>query len=244
MRAYAAHMSLFQTKLGPVVVGHRGAPLVAAENTLESFRAAAEQGASWVELDARLCGDGTIVVHHDARTADGVALVERSAAELAALGIESLSDVLEGLPPRLGVDVECKNLPGQPDFFDDLRLGLAVRDLLAPLRGRRPLLVSSFDPLLVEAISAALPTGLLYGDTLALDGAAEIGREVGAAVLCPHHGADLDADGLEQVHAAGFAVLVWTVDDPGHARAFAGIGVDAVCTNDPAGIAAALRPPR
>ncbi len=241
MRTYAAHMSVFQTSHLPVLVGHRGAPRVAPENTLESFLAAAAQGAAWAEMDARLCGDGTVVVYHDAHTHDGVALVERTAEELAALGIQTLREILDGLPAGLGIDVECKNLPGQPDFFEDGRLGLAVRDLLLPLRERHPVLLSSFDPLMLEAVGDDLPTGLLYGDTLRLDSAVEIAAEVGADVLCPHVDGDLHRDGIAEAHAAGFALLVWTVDSPERARQLAELGVDALCTNDPGGIAAALR---
>ena len=47
------------------VQAHRGASAVAPENTLAAFRAAAEQGARWVELDVALLADGTLVVIHD-----------------------------------------------------------------------------------------------------------------------------------------------------------------------------------
>lgn len=49
------------------IVAHRGASRVAPENTLAAFRAAANQGVSWVEFDVSLLGDGTPVIHHDGR---------------------------------------------------------------------------------------------------------------------------------------------------------------------------------
>src|SRR5680860_1070436 len=100
----------------PAVVGHRGAPHRARENTVASFLAAASEGATWVELDARRSGDGVVVVHHDPVTADGRPVVEQAASELAAKGVADLAGVLAQLPPWLGVDVECKNLPGEPDY--------------------------------------------------------------------------------------------------------------------------------
>ena len=58
----------------PRVIAHRGASAAAPENTLAAFRAAKEQGAEMVELDARLTRDGVLVVIHDStldRTTDG-----------------------------------------------------------------------------------------------------------------------------------------------------------------------------
>ncbi len=50
-----------------LVLGHRGAPALAPENTLESFRRALELGADGLELDVRRSGDGRLVVVHDPR---------------------------------------------------------------------------------------------------------------------------------------------------------------------------------
>ncbi len=48
-----------------LIIGHRGAPEKAVENTESSFRAALEAGASIIETDVRLSSDGHIVVAHD-----------------------------------------------------------------------------------------------------------------------------------------------------------------------------------
>lgn len=58
----------------PFVVAHRGAPLVAPENTLRAFQLALEQGAFALETDLRFSADDQIVLHHDAtleRTTNG-----------------------------------------------------------------------------------------------------------------------------------------------------------------------------
>ncbi|WP_342739949.1 glycerophosphodiester phosphodiesterase [Bradyrhizobium sp. B117] len=47
------------------VIGHRGAPEYALENTAASFRHALASGADAVETDVRLTADGTIVCLHD-----------------------------------------------------------------------------------------------------------------------------------------------------------------------------------
>jgi glycerophosphoryl diester phosphodiesterase len=63
----------------PWIIGHRGAPLEAPENTLASFERALELGAKAIELDVRLCADGEVVVIHDPtldRTTSGSGPVE------------------------------------------------------------------------------------------------------------------------------------------------------------------------
>ncbi|MGK7312750.1 MAG: glycerophosphodiester phosphodiesterase [Candidatus Longimicrobiales bacterium M2_2A_002] len=60
---------------GPLLIGHRGAAGLAPENTLPSFREAAERwGVDMIELDVRATVDGHCVVIHDAtvdRTTNG-----------------------------------------------------------------------------------------------------------------------------------------------------------------------------
>lgn len=228
----------------PVVMGHRGAPARAAENTPASFAAAVAYGATWVELDARRSADGVVVVHHDPETADGVPVVERTAADLQGLGVFTLTTVLDGLPPGIGVDVELKNLPGQVDYDEDETLAALVGAVLEQRAGDRPVLVSSFNPGTALAVAGALdgvPAGLLSGDSLAADAACEIAGELGFQAVCPHVDAPgLDAATIAAAHDGGLAVLVWTVDDPDRGRALAADGVDALCTNDPAGLVAAL----
>jgi glycerophosphoryl diester phosphodiesterase len=234
----------------PAVVGHRGAPHAAPENTPAAFAAAVAAGATWVELDVRRSADGLLVVHHDAATADGRPLIARTAAELSDLGLADLATVLAGLPPGIGVDIEVKNFPGEPDYDDMHQVAALLGDLLGSLPrgagGDRPLLTSSFNPETVAALAErlpAVPAGLLHGPTLDVAGAAELAQEFGARALCPHFAADgLDAAGLAAAHDLGLSVLVWTVDEPDRARDLAGAGVDAICTNDPAAIVAALRP--
>src|SRR4051794_10674132 len=49
-----------------LVLGHRGAPVEAPENTIAAFVAAGRLGADGVELDVRRTADGALVVRHDA----------------------------------------------------------------------------------------------------------------------------------------------------------------------------------
>ena len=49
----------------PLVIGHRGAPAYAPENTLPSIDKAARVGSTWVENDVQRTKDGELVVIHD-----------------------------------------------------------------------------------------------------------------------------------------------------------------------------------
>lgn len=64
-----------------LVIGHRGAPRVEAENTLPSFRRALEQGANAVETDICVTRDGQFVLAHDADPDDAVALLRQVGGE-------------------------------------------------------------------------------------------------------------------------------------------------------------------
>ncbi|RPI48325.1 MAG: glycerophosphodiester phosphodiesterase [Betaproteobacteria bacterium] len=108
-----------------LVVGHRGAPSRAPENTLASFEAAIAIGVDAIELDVHLSRDGHLVVIHDqnlARTTNGQGLVhEHTLAELRALDagswfgpsfagerIPTFEEVLTGIGRRVPLQVEIK----------------------------------------------------------------------------------------------------------------------------------------
>jgi glycerophosphoryl diester phosphodiesterase len=63
------------------VIGHRGSPKHAPENTIESFATAIAQGADAVEADVCATKDGRFVLWHDCRPDDEVALVRQASGE-------------------------------------------------------------------------------------------------------------------------------------------------------------------
>jgi len=64
-----------------LVIGHRGAPNVEAENTIDSLVAAIEQGANAVEVDLCITQDLQVVVWHDRDPDDPVALARQAGLE-------------------------------------------------------------------------------------------------------------------------------------------------------------------
>ena len=63
-----------------MVIGHRGSPREAPENTLPSFLMAMDGGADGIELDVSLSRDGALIVFHNytlPKTTDGRGMVAR-----------------------------------------------------------------------------------------------------------------------------------------------------------------------
>src|SRR4051794_28502034 len=149
----------------PLVLGHRGSPRRATENTLEAFALAREDGADGVELDVHRTRDGGLVVHHDAEIEGFGVLAARDLAAVrdAVPWVPTLAEVLDECRGLL-VNVEIKNSPRDPDFDPDVAVAERVVALLRTRTGADRVLVSSFHlPSIdrVHALAPDVPTGYL-----------------------------------------------------------------------------------
>ena len=217
----------------PLVVAHRGASADRLENTVEAFVEARDQGADWVELDVRISADDVLVVHHDAHYPDG-RLVRDVPMDEVPDHVPSLAEAFEACD-GMGVNVEVKNLPGDPDHEASVVACEAVAGLASAYRPPELLLVSSFDIAAVDRIRAADPTvptawvvAERHGTNLVLDRTVTHG-----------HGSVnpwdelVDEHLVEASHARGLSVLVWTVDDAERMERLAAWGVEGIITNRP-----------
>jgi glycerophosphoryl diester phosphodiesterase len=216
------------------VIAHRGASCSHPENTVEAFRAASVLGCDMVELDVRRTADGALVVHHDATVPGLGALVSRPAAELPDW-VPTLDAAFEACG-GMAVNVEVKNVHGEPDFDASHEVVRALVARLAAGDGwRERVVVSSFDLAAVDrarALDPGLRTGLLAVDV------ADPLRPLALAVRHGHtsfhpHDAAVTPAVVDAAHADGLAVYVWTVDDPERMRVLADLGVDGIITNRP-----------
>jgi glycerophosphoryl diester phosphodiesterase len=217
--------------MNPHVIAHRGASAAFPENTVAAFEGAGRLGADWVELDVRRTADGLLAVHHDARLGDGRALIELARAALPS----SVPDLAAALAAcdGLGVNVEIKNSPNDPDFDSTSAVVAPTVEAIRAWGGE--VIVSSFDPATIDhvrGVAPDLPTALL---TFLL---AEPGAAIEACVRAGHRAlhpfdATVTPELVSECHAAGLLVNVWTVDDPARIRELADFGVDGVVTNVP-----------
>src|SRR5262249_9544276 len=131
------------------------------------------------EFDVRVTADGEAVVMHDAtldRTTNGAGLVrEHTLAEVLALripgrdgrsySVPTLHETVAVLSGRAAIDVEIKNIPGEPDFDPDDEVAVAlVHRALDDVAFMGDVIVSSFNPRSIAASRASRPdiaTGLL-----------------------------------------------------------------------------------
>jgi glycerophosphoryl diester phosphodiesterase len=244
----------FERQIHPLVVAHRGASSAYPENTLASFQGAVDAGADIVELDVRLTADNQAVILHDldvAATTDGsgavhtltladVKRLDASGGRGPRVEVPTLREALEFLSGRAGIDIEIKNLPGEPSF-DSPREGAvleAVR-LLRETKFRGAVLISSFNWLTIERareLDPSIPTGLLTTADVDPGAALEYAKGHGHTYLLPQASAVLEAGErfLAAAHAGGTLVGTWTVDDPLTIERLFAMGVDAIATNDPA----------
>ena len=236
-------------------MGHRGAAAVAPENTLASLRAAAAHGASWVEFDVMLSGDGVPVLFHDETLTRTTGRKARMAAtplaELRTLEagawfapdfegetIPTLEEALE-LLLKLGVSPNLEIKPSKDTDEATARAAVAVLSRSWPLE-RAPALVSSFSrACLAVAVQEApqVPRGLITHRP------PKDWPEAAAHLACStvHVNARRLTPRLaKRVKEAGYGLAAFTVNDVARARELIAAGVDCIITDAPGEIAAAL----
>jgi glycerophosphoryl diester phosphodiesterase len=240
-------------KSGPLVVAHRGASARCPENTLEAFEAAVSVGADVVELDVRLTADGVPVILHDydvSRTTEGVGMVhDLTLRELKRLDVSggrgpraeipTLRESLELLAGRVLIDIELKNVPGEPSFDSpEEELATRVVGIVADLRLEGAVLFSSFNWLSIERVrelDSGAATGFLTVAGIDPLAALAYSASAGHGYVLPQAIGlwDVGADLVRAAHEIGVRVGTWTVDAPEQIQALFSMGVDAVATNDP-----------
>jgi glycerophosphoryl diester phosphodiesterase len=239
----------------PKVIGHRGAAAYAPENTLASFREAKRRGASWVEFDVTLAGDGTPILMHDPSLKRTLG-VDRLASELpwaeiarldagswfgpqfAGEPVPSFEQAIACLAELgLGANVEIKPCPDREVETAEAAVGMLRRLWPASLP---PVLLSSFKDTSLAAAHACAPEfrRAILIDELGDDWRA---RAEAAEVLGVNtNGKKLSAARAGEVSRAGYALSVYTINDPAQARTLVGLGVDCVITDAPDMILRAL----
>ena len=218
----------------PLIIGHRGAPVVALENTIPAFAAAVAAGADGIEFDVRLSSDGVPVIIHDdtlARTHSVRGRVsELTAQEMGDLGVPSLRELFELMAgTSLLLCLEIKSREPQ--------LAILCERLVREFGFEERVIVECFDLnvlKLVELKRAALFEPRIYTDQGVIDKA----LAVDATVLALHQRMAKPAL-IEKAKAAGLMVVVWTVDDPVWLERARAVGIEALITNDPSRMLAA-----
>ncbi len=232
----------------PSVIGHRGTPKRAPENTVAGFALAAEAGVTWVELDVQLSADLVPVVFHDdrlERTSTGTGLlIERDWTYLQGLDVgkwfspafageklphwDSVLDLL--IERRLGVNIEIKATDARGAITAEVALQHALAKWPDDLP---PPLVTSFSRNAIEMARKAAPhwpRGLV-SDPWPLDWR-EVCAGDGCATLHILH-TSLTPERVAEAKKTGLKLLAYTVNELETAKGLWEIGVDSVFSDQP-----------
>ena len=234
------------------VFGHRGAMGYAHENTMASFRRAADLGVDAIELDVHLTADHQVVVIHEPfleRTTNGRGPIREHTLEqvrgldagahvgpqFAGERVPTLDEVLAWARARCVVDVEIKGGPAPYPGIAE-----RVAELLTTYEMLDRSIVISFDHPTVQQVKALAPdlaTGVLYS-CRPID-AIGLARAAGADALLPHW-SHCVAEDVAAAHAAGLSVHPWATSEPAEIRALLRMGVDSIASNHPDRVLAEL----
>lgn len=238
------------------IQAHRGGAGLRRENTLRAFANALEIGVSTLETDVHISLDGVAVLSHDRVLPDGefISWLPRES-----LALDTLADLLALVRERSAHDVrlnvETKFDVLHPDEvaprerFVEVVVG-TLRDADFAERAS----IQSFDWAVLDLVHRAEPalrlnvlTNTSYLE-IGLPGASpwlagvdvdEYGGDVvraasnrGYDALSPRHSLITGAM-VEEAHAAGLAVLPYTVDEPSVMDHLIELQVDGLITNRP-----------
>jgi glycerophosphoryl diester phosphodiesterase len=215
----------------PLVIGHRGAPVAAPANTLESFGAAVAAGADGIELDVA----AGLVIAHSRREIPAQPLVLDEALEFVReSGVSVLIDLKSA-----GVErdvVEAVRRHGLVDHaFVSTTSALWLRRLAAA------------DPGLTRSIS--YPNDRYRISRFAWPGAVKAGSAAAARAAMPRrvplllaaarataltiHYRLVSGAVVAAARARGAPVVAWTVNDPAEVARLQALGVAGIITDDP-----------
>ena len=223
----------------PRVVAHRGGGAFAPENTLGAIRRGASLGFKGVEFDVMLAGDGTPVVIHD----ETVERTTNGRGEVSKMTYDELSKFKTGNDERIPTFEQAARLCRELGLWANVEIkpakgyeratGEAVARMTREHWLGAPLapVLSSFS---VEALAGArsvvprMPRGYLV-DRIPDDWRDTMKRLGCVALHCNYQ--SLTADLAAEIHCAGYAILLWTVNEPDVARQMLALGADCLVTD-------------
>ena len=213
------------------VIGHRGAAHAEPENSLAGLKKAIAMGADGAEFDVRITQDCVPVLMHDEtldRTTGATGRI--SSTKLADLENAKLANGEK--VPRLGDALAA--LTGAGEIHLDIKDGGSALPACAAVFGARMqdrvIFSSSCGPWLLGLKMKYPKARVAFSCGERRHDAVRIAASLRAEAL---HLSRWAATGklVDEAHAGGLNVYVWTVDKPRHARKCLKLGADGVFTN-------------
>lgn len=231
----------------PLIVAHRGVPVIEPENTLASFQRALDQGADALETDLRFTRDNVLVLHHDAtleRMTDGTGPVRaRTLAELKQLRtrkpnggwseerIPTLLELIALTEGKVPLLLELKD-----PLFTNPAHARMLADALAATGMSKDVAIASFHFDYVQGVQAVapdIPIGFItLKDPRPRPGARILGPLWPLLLLNPWY--------MAKAHAQGSIVAPLDPNPEARIDWYLSLGVDALLANYPASVKRAL----
>lgn len=198
----------------PQICAHRGACLVAPENTFAAADAAIARGAAYVEFDVRRTVDGVHVIMHDrdvARTTNGSGFVdELTFADIQALDAGAwFSDAFAGQPvPRL--EDYLGHLKGRCRAYCEVKRGDA-REIVAAMRAagmEEDGFYFSFKPEIRQALIDTAPDAR-HNLPLSEVGSVAAAKALARRAIVEFTLENVSADAMDEAREAGFETMLF-----------------------------------
>lgn len=228
----------------PRVLAHRGLSTAVVENTLQSFRAAVDAGAEYLESDVRATKDGVAVLVHDG----GLHRVAGHPVDVHAVDWAELRDVDLGDGARVPSLAEALELMPGARFNLDVKSEDAIDPMARAIRvanAQDRVLIGSFSARRRRGVVAQLPgvaTSAAPGEVLLSFLAGLVGLTSLAgwalravdAVQIPLSAGPFRLGtrrAIRAFHAAGVEVHFWTVNDVAEMARLLDAGADGIVTD-------------
>jgi glycerophosphoryl diester phosphodiesterase len=220
---------------------HRGAGLLAPENTMAAFRAAVDLGFRAIETDVQLSKDGVLFLHHDTSlkrlTGEDRLLEDLTAADLDALTIEGahaiprLADAVEAFPEAV-FNLDAKTWRSVAPMAEFIRTNALVDRVC----------IGSFSDARIDGVLSGIGArtchsigtrnsvrfffGYLSGLPLSFTAdCVQLPVAYGGAPL-------VTARSVAYAHRRGLKLHVWTVNDRAEMHRLIDFGVDGLMSDD------------
>lgn len=245
----------------PLVMGHRGDPTSAAENTIASIASAVELGVDVVEIDIRMTKDDNLVLFHDETmkrlTGIDKPIEAMDSKEIQQIRLDSLPshdeqnnagnadtyripflDEIFTVFPRTKFNIDIKSVaPIAPEI---------VADLIAQYEKENEVIVASFHSEQISRFREICPSVItsahpgevyrfLFGSKLRLLSLLVRNPEYDVLQVPPQQGhiTVVDKRFLAEAHKRDIEVHVWTINEEPEMERLTMLGVDGIFTDYP-----------
>lgn len=233
------------------IIAHRGLSAIAPENTFCSFNPMVDYDLDWFETDVSITADGELVLLHDDRLdrttdhngeisaqlfddiidADAGSWFGPEFAQASLLTMDDLTQFVSQTGMNLNLELKGITGPNCSALADQLVAKLVP--YLRNINSQVNLIISSFSPIMLLKLHAAAPElayAVLYDAHQFLDDWQLIADACDAQYIHLDQ-VDVTPENIHAIHARGFQVNVYTVNNIETVNYLTTLGVDGVFTD-------------